>query len=106
MTDKPKPPTRKQCQDAACWECLGFYSDGKQDCENVRCPHYSYMPYRKLEPNLWWAEYATRRKGKVKKIDCRVILTDKQLESRRETLRQGREKLARRRQKGKTDDIE
>ena len=59
-----KKPTRKECMQAWCWECLGHYSDGKQDCENVRCPNYEYMPYRELEPDYWWRVYNTKRRGK------------------------------------------
>jgi hypothetical protein len=35
-----------------CHECMGYYSEGKQDCRNVRCSLYSFMPYRELEPDL------------------------------------------------------
>lgn len=34
-----------------CHHCCGYYSDGKVDCEVVRCPLYPFMPYRKLEPD-------------------------------------------------------
>lgn len=32
---------------ANCYQCLGFYIDGKQDCEIPDCPLYPFMPYRK-----------------------------------------------------------
>ena len=32
---------------ANCYQCLGFYIDGKNDCEIPGCPLYTYMPYRK-----------------------------------------------------------
>lgn len=51
---------------AQCHECLGYYGDGMQDCENRTCSLYSYMPYRSLEPDLSWTMYHPRRKGKIK----------------------------------------
>ena len=30
---------------AKCYECMGFYSDGKQDCCGSSCPLYQYYPY-------------------------------------------------------------
>ena len=46
-----------------CHECLGHYADGMQDCENVKCTLYSYMPYRKQTPDLTWTTYNNKRKG-------------------------------------------
>jgi len=92
-------PTRKECQEAACWECLGFYSDGKQDCENTRCPNYSYMPYRKKQPDLWWTVYATKRKGKVKKIDSKPNIDTKTREAARRRMLDLHAKKAAERQK-------
>ena len=31
---------------AKCYDCIGFYLDGKKDCECPSCPNYHYMPYR------------------------------------------------------------
>jgi hypothetical protein len=31
---------------AKCYDCQGFYLDGKRDCECPSCPNYSRMPYR------------------------------------------------------------
>lgn len=31
---------------AKCCECMGYYADGRVDCENPDCPLYPYMPYR------------------------------------------------------------
>jgi hypothetical protein len=31
---------------AKCFECCGYYADGRVDCENNDCPLYPYMPYR------------------------------------------------------------
>jgi hypothetical protein len=34
---------------AKCYDCMGFYQDGKVDCEQVSCPLYPFMPYRKSD---------------------------------------------------------
>ena len=34
-----------QALKAFCYECLGFYQDGKIDCETPSCPLYPWMPY-------------------------------------------------------------
>jgi len=31
---------------AKCFECCGYYADGRVDCENNDCPLYPFMPYR------------------------------------------------------------
>lgn len=33
---------------AYCCRCQYGYKDGKKDCENKTCPHYTYMPYGKM----------------------------------------------------------
>lgn len=57
--------TMKNAILSQCHECLGHYKDGKIDCENVRCSLYTWMPYRRLEPDLAWRNYYSRRSGKV-----------------------------------------
>jgi hypothetical protein len=42
--------TRNQAIKAKCYDCLGFYSDGKMDCLQPECPLYPYMPYRGFDP--------------------------------------------------------
>lgn len=59
--------TKKERIEYQCWECMGFYSDGKQDCENTRCPLYEYMPYRKMEPEQWFKDLRPRAVGQQKK---------------------------------------
>jgi hypothetical protein len=49
---------------AHCHECLGHYIDGRQDCENRRCPLYAYMPFAKLEPDFGWTKYKSKNIGK------------------------------------------
>jgi len=31
---------------AKCYDCMGYYSDGKKSCENRSCPLFPFMPYR------------------------------------------------------------
>jgi len=31
---------------ANCYQCMGGYEDGVQDCKNPDCPLYPYHPYR------------------------------------------------------------
>ena len=38
--------TRSQAIKAKCCDCMGYYIDGRVDCEMSDCPLYSYMPYR------------------------------------------------------------
>ena len=39
--------SHKQAILANCYQCMGFYIDGKNDCERPNCPLYPFMPYRK-----------------------------------------------------------
>lgn len=32
---------------AMCYECMGWYEDGTDDCHQDTCPLYSMMPYNK-----------------------------------------------------------
>lgn len=36
----------QQAITAQCCDCMGYYADGKIDCECPLCPLYPYMPYR------------------------------------------------------------
>jgi Zn-finger protein len=31
---------------AKCYDCTGFYKDGREDCNTPTCPLYPLMPYR------------------------------------------------------------
>jgi len=62
---KPEKETRSLAMAAYCHQCLGYYQDGKHDCEAARCPLYKWMPYRKLEPDTTWLKYNPRSKGLV-----------------------------------------
>jgi len=39
--------TRGEAILAKCYDCCGYYSDGKADCQIPACPLYSFMPYGK-----------------------------------------------------------
>lgn len=34
---------------AKCYECMGYYIDGKVDCHIKMCPLYNHMPFRGKE---------------------------------------------------------
>jgi len=57
--------TRKKSILAMCHQCMGHWSDGKVDCDCVKCPLYHWQPYRKKEPDYKWLEYNPTRKGLV-----------------------------------------
>ena len=38
--------TRNQAIMAKCYDCMGFYTDGPQDCGITTCPLYRFMPFR------------------------------------------------------------
>ena len=40
--------TQRQAILAKCYDCLGYYADGKVCCEITDCPLFPYMPYRKV----------------------------------------------------------
>lgn len=46
-----------------CHQCMGYFMDGRQDCKTPRCPLYSKMPYRKLEPDMSFLAYNPKKKG-------------------------------------------
>lgn len=74
-----------------CKGCVGHYIDGKIDCENVVCEFYTWMPYRKLEPDLTWTMYHPRRKGRILRSEIQTqTLSDEQKARLAETLRRVR----------------
>ena len=40
-----KKITRTEAMYAFCYECQGYYKDGRVDCENENCPMYPFMQY-------------------------------------------------------------
>lgn len=45
-----KKLTPRQAIRANCYQCAGYYFDGKIDCEVIDCPLRPYMPYAKDKP--------------------------------------------------------
>ena len=90
---KPDRPTKAQCLLAHCHQCLGYYADGKADCENVSCPLYEYMPYREQEPDYTWRQYNPKRKGLLtwEESKRQKELTDEEREAINERLSKARE---------------
>lgn len=39
--------TLKQAVNAHCYSCMGYYGDGKQDCNMSRCPLHPFNAYSK-----------------------------------------------------------
>lgn len=74
--------SRSEAMLAFCHDCLGGYNDGKNSCSNLRCPLFTWMPYRNKdeEPDLWWEAYNPRSKGLVLKEDSKREMTDEQRE--------------------------
>lgn len=38
--------TPRQTVIAKCYECMGFFADGRADCSIPDCPCYAFMPFR------------------------------------------------------------
>jgi hypothetical protein len=38
--------TLRQAVAAKCYDCCGYYADGKIDCDLISCPLHPFMPYR------------------------------------------------------------
>ena len=60
---RPAKMTYKLACLYTCHNCMGEYFDGKFDCEITSCANYSFMPYRKLEPDLSCFDYNPKRTG-------------------------------------------
>jgi hypothetical protein len=62
---------------AHCHQCMGYYQDSKDSCQNPTCPLFTYMPYRKGEtPDLSWTEFNPKRSGQVTWEDSRREIDD------------------------------
>lgn len=46
------PIPRLEAVKAKCFECMGGYVEGLNDCEVPKCPLYWFMPYRRQKPIL------------------------------------------------------
>lgn len=40
-----RPLQRGRAIVAKCYDCMGYYADGKVDCLTSACPLYGFMPY-------------------------------------------------------------
>jgi hypothetical protein len=65
---------------ANCYQCAGFYMDGRRDCEVERCPLHGFMPYRKggavkirKVSEATKAKMRTARERKAHKIDSVAV---------------------------------
>lgn len=38
--------TQRQAIHAKCYDCMGFFVDGRMDCKSPQCPLYPWMLYR------------------------------------------------------------
>ena len=48
--DRGESLTRGEAILAKCYECMGGYDDGRNDCLVSTCPLHQYMPYRGCKP--------------------------------------------------------
>ena len=48
--------TQQQAIRAKCYECMGYYADGRVDCQSPRCPLYPYHPYNKHRFKIIWSD--------------------------------------------------
>lgn len=56
--------TLRQAVKAACYDCMGYYADGKEDCQTITCPLYPFNPYN---PN--------KQKSRVMSDEKKAILS-------------------------------
>lgn len=91
-----KDITRKEAIQAMCWECMGHYSDGKESCTSVRCPLYTFMPYKDKDkgPDLWWKKYNPKRSGLVTWEESAREISEEQRQEMVERLQRTRERKA------------
>jgi hypothetical protein len=84
-------PSRAEALLHKCHDCQGEYFDGKDDCQNPKCPLYSWMPYAEMTPDLTWQTYNPKMKGRVLKEDSKRDLTDEQRAQLSERMTKARE---------------
>lgn len=65
---------------ANCYQCTGFYLDGRKDCEVGGCPLHLFMPYRKggavkvrKVSEETKAKMRKAREGKARKSDFAAV---------------------------------
>ena len=60
---------------AKCYDCMGFYPDGRQDCEITHCPLYPRMPFNKNKK--------ATRSGRVFTDEQKKTMSDRMKKARR-----------------------
>ena len=38
--------SRSEAMQAKCYDCMGYFSDGRQDCMVENCPMFNFRPYK------------------------------------------------------------
>jgi len=62
---------------AKCYDCLGYYRDGKMDCNVPNCPLYQFMPYREETKKAFSDEQKVVLQERMQKVRLkRVPKTD------------------------------
>lgn len=84
--------TRANAILAKCHECSGYYKDEKDDCGIPTCPLYTWMPYRKGDPELTWTNFNPKIKGRITWEDSARTVSDEQKQAMADRLRIAREK--------------
>jgi Zn-finger protein len=59
--------TARQAIAAKCYDCMGYFADGRQDCKMPHCPLYPWMAYRDGGP----------RKSRVMSAEQRKAISDR-----------------------------
>jgi hypothetical protein len=42
--------TRAAAMNAKCYDCMNYFSDGRQDCRMPNCPLFPWRPYKDKTP--------------------------------------------------------
>jgi hypothetical protein len=86
--------TRAKAMLSKCHDCMGYYKDGKVDCQVTGCPLYPWMPYRQMEPDTGWTGVNPKKVGaKTSEVGSgrpKRKLTEEQRDALRERLSQNR----------------
>jgi hypothetical protein len=91
MATKGNGFSRSAAMKWKCHECMGGYTDGREDCGVKVCALYPWMPYRKEEPDLTWTKYNPSRVGEVEKDSSGYKMSEEQRKAAGERLKKARE---------------
>jgi hypothetical protein len=58
--------SRKQAIYAHCYDCMGYFSDGRQDCLMPHCSLYSFMVYNRSKKKETPKVLSEKHKAKLK----------------------------------------